>query len=129
MTIYLHDGVEFDLDCEFVDVTGVIWSWTGGWSPAGEPMLRSDASGPDLPLPDAYYYHGPLIPRRRPDQGRSRRGVRRHGGRRVRRGCRGVRRPDRGPAVTPRRLAWLTAATGASLLLLALGHHIQTGGH
>ncbi|MEU7066948.1 phiSA1p31-related protein [Streptomyces sp. NPDC046161] len=64
MTLYLHDDVEFDLDCKFVDVTGVIWSWTGGWSPAGEPMLRSDASGPDLPLPDAYYYHGPLIPRR-----------------------------------------------------------------
>ncbi|MFD6180119.1 phiSA1p31-related protein [Streptomyces goshikiensis] len=65
MTIYLHDGVEFDLDCEFVDVTGVVWAWTGGWSLAGEPLLRSDASGPDLPLPDAYYYHGPLIPRRR----------------------------------------------------------------
>jgi hypothetical protein len=65
VTTYLHDDIEFDLDCEFVDVTGVIWSWTGGWSPASEPMLRSDASGPDLPLPDAYYYHGPLIPRRR----------------------------------------------------------------
>lgn len=65
MTVYLHDGVEFDLDCEFVDVTGVVWVWTGEWSPAKEPMLRSDASGPDLPLPDAYYYHGPLIPRRR----------------------------------------------------------------
>ncbi|MFD4921203.1 phiSA1p31-related protein [Streptomyces goshikiensis] len=65
MTIYLHDGVEFDLDCEFVDVTGVVWSWTGGWSAAGEPLLRSDASGPDLPLPDVYLYHGPLIPRRR----------------------------------------------------------------
>ncbi|MFD8577330.1 phiSA1p31-related protein [Streptomyces virginiae] len=65
MTLYLHNDIEFDLDCEFVDVTGVVWSWTGGWSPAGEPMLGSDASGPDLPLPDAYYYHGPLIPRRR----------------------------------------------------------------
>lgn len=65
MTIYLHDGVEFDLDCEFVDVTGVVWSWTGAWSPAAEPMLRSEGLGPDLPLPDAYWYHGPLIPRRR----------------------------------------------------------------
>lgn len=65
MTLYLHDGVEFDPDCEFVDVTGVVWAWTGDWSPAAEPMLRSDASGPDLPLPDAYYYHGPLLPRRR----------------------------------------------------------------
>ncbi|MCX5407453.1 phiSA1p31-related protein [Streptomyces sp. NBC_00335] len=64
MTTYLHDGVEFDLDCEFVAVTGVIWMWTGGWSPAAEPMLRSDGPGVDLPLPDAYYYHGPLIPRR-----------------------------------------------------------------
>lgn len=65
MTVYLHDDIEFDLDCEFVDVTGVIWSWTGGWSPAGEPVLQSDGPGHDLPLPDAYFYHGPLIPRRR----------------------------------------------------------------
>ncbi|MEW1803269.1 phiSA1p31-related protein [Streptomyces virginiae] len=65
MTPYVHDGVVFDLDCEFVDVTGVVWAWTGEWSPAKEPMLGSDAGGPDLPLPDAYYYHGPLIPRRR----------------------------------------------------------------
>lgn len=65
MTTYLHDGVEFDLDCEFVAVTGVIFSWTGSWSPAAEPMLRSDGEGVDLPLPEAYYYHGPLIPRRR----------------------------------------------------------------
>jgi len=65
MTLYLHDGAEFDLDCEFVDVTGVVWTPTGELSLAGEPMLRSDAPGLDLPLPDAYYYHGPLIPRRR----------------------------------------------------------------
>jgi hypothetical protein len=66
VTIYLHDDIEFDLDLEFVDVTGVVWSWTGEWSPAAEPMLRSDApSGPDLPLPDAYFYHGPLLPRRK----------------------------------------------------------------
>ncbi|MER7734155.1 phiSA1p31-related protein [Streptomyces erythrochromogenes] len=66
MTLYLHDGVEFDLDGEFVSVTGVVWSWTGEWSPAGEPMLGSDVpEGPDLPLPDVYHYHGPLLPRRR----------------------------------------------------------------
>jgi hypothetical protein len=66
MTIHLHDDIEFDLDCEFVDVTGVVWSWTGEWSPAAEPMLRSDApSGPDLPLSDAHFYHGPLLPRRK----------------------------------------------------------------
>lgn len=65
MTTYLHDGVAFDLDCDFVDVTGVVWSWTGDWSLAAEPMLRSDCPGADLPLPDAYFYHGPLIPRRR----------------------------------------------------------------
>ena len=64
MTLYRHDEVEFDLDCEFVDVTGVVWSWTGSWS-AGEPILRADASGPDLVLPDVYLHHGPLIPRRR----------------------------------------------------------------
>ncbi|MFB8393713.1 phiSA1p31-related protein [Streptomyces yangpuensis] len=66
MNPYVHDGVVFDLDCEFVSVTGVVWSWTGEWSPAGEPMLGTDVpEGPDLPLPDAYYYHGPLLPRRR----------------------------------------------------------------
>ncbi len=65
MTVYLHDGVEFDLDGDFVDVTGVVWSWTGGWTSGEAPILRSDASGPDLSLPDVYHYHGPLLPRRR----------------------------------------------------------------
>lgn len=65
MTRFVHDGVEFDLDYEFVDVTGVVWSWTGDWTADGEPILGSDASGPDLPLPDVYLYHGPLLPRRR----------------------------------------------------------------
>ncbi|MFD6113656.1 phiSA1p31-related protein [Streptomyces yangpuensis] len=65
MNLYVHDEVVFDLDCEFVDVTGVVWSWTGGQTEGGEPILASDASGPDLPLPDVYLYHGPLLPRRR----------------------------------------------------------------
>jgi hypothetical protein len=65
VTTYLHDGIEFDLDGDFADVTGVVWSWTGRWSPAEEPMLTSDGPGPDLPLPDVYHYHGPLIPIRR----------------------------------------------------------------
>jgi hypothetical protein len=44
---YEHDGVVFDLDAyEWVDVLGVVWSWTEAWSPAGEPMLR----GGDHPL-------------------------------------------------------------------------------
>lgn len=65
MTIYLHDGIEFDLDKDFADVTGVVWSWTGDWSAEREPVLRSDGPGPELPLPDVYLYHGPLIPIRR----------------------------------------------------------------
>lgn len=70
MTAYLHDGVEFDLDKDFADVTGVVWSWTGDWAPAKEPVLTSDGPGPDLPLPDVYLYHGPLIPIRRKTQPR-----------------------------------------------------------
>lgn len=65
MTAYMHDGIDFDLDGDFADVTGVVWSWTGEWSPAAEPMLRSDAPLMALPLPDVNYYHGPLIPIRR----------------------------------------------------------------
>jgi hypothetical protein len=65
VTPYVHDEVVFDLDCEFVDVTGVVWSWTGGWTSEREPVLASSGSGPDLPLPDVYLYHGPLLPRRR----------------------------------------------------------------
>jgi hypothetical protein len=63
--LYLHDGVAFDLDGDFADVTGVVWSWTKEWSPAKEPMLESDGPGQDLPLPDVYHHHGPLIPIRR----------------------------------------------------------------
>ena len=62
MTAYLHDGIAFDLDGDFADVTGVVWSWTGDWSPAAEPMLRTDAPVMALPLPDVHHYHGPLIP-------------------------------------------------------------------
>lgn len=66
MTVYMHDGVEFDLDGDFADVLGVVWSWTGEWSPAAEPMLRSDVpSLMALPLPDVYHHQGPLIPIRR----------------------------------------------------------------
>lgn len=65
MATYLHDGIEFDLDKDFADVTGVVWQWMGEWSPAKEPMLRSDAPVMALPLPDVYHHHGPLIPVRR----------------------------------------------------------------
>jgi hypothetical protein len=63
MTTYPHDGTVFDLDKDFADVTGVIWSWTGEWSPEGEPLLESDVRGlPLVPLPTVYHDHGPLLP-------------------------------------------------------------------
>lgn len=62
MTTYLHDGTEFDLDAGFIDVIGVEWRWTGGYSDAGEPLLLGDNHPTPLPLPDVYHDHGPLIP-------------------------------------------------------------------
>ena len=66
MTTYTHEGVVFHLDSVYLDVTGVEWAWTGGWSPAGEPLMRShtDSDRPDcstpVTLPDVYLWHGPL---------------------------------------------------------------------
>ncbi|MEU0659563.1 phiSA1p31-related protein [Streptomyces lavendulocolor] len=63
MTTYIHDGVVFDLDCGFVDVVGIEWRWSGGYSPAGEPLLVGGVGqSTGVPLPDVYRDHGPLIP-------------------------------------------------------------------
>jgi hypothetical protein len=63
MTTYIHDGITFDLDCGFVDVVGIEWRWSGGYSPAGEPLLVGGVGqSTGVPLPDVYRDHGPLIP-------------------------------------------------------------------
>lgn len=60
-TSYVHDGIEFDLDYTYVDVTGVEWEWRGSWSADGEPMLVSPGlPESSVPLPDVYRDHGPL---------------------------------------------------------------------
>lgn len=63
MSIYLHDGIEFDLSRSFVDVIGVEWEWRGQWTDSGEPLLVSPGLPESpVPLPDVYRDHGPLIP-------------------------------------------------------------------
>lgn len=62
MTLYVHDGVEFDLDRTYVDVVGVEWRWTGGHNAAGEPLMVGAGDRTPLPFPDVYRDHGPLIP-------------------------------------------------------------------
>lgn len=62
VTTYIHDDVEFDLDNGFVDVLGIEWKWTGGYSDASEPLLVCGLDGTPFPLPDVYHDHGPLIP-------------------------------------------------------------------
>jgi hypothetical protein len=63
VTDYIHDGITFDLGRQFADVTGVVWSWTGAWSEAGEPLMNTTPLGADtaVPLPDVYRDHGPLL--------------------------------------------------------------------
>lgn len=65
MTTYTHDGVEFDLGSAYRDVFGSEWSWTGGWSRAGEPLMLADTRRPGcrvpVPLPDVYRDFGPLF--------------------------------------------------------------------
>lgn len=68
MTAYMHDGVRFDLDVTYTDVTGVEWQWSGTRNEAGEPLMGSPERGsvilhlPLVSLPDLYRWHGPLIP-------------------------------------------------------------------
>lgn len=59
---FTHDGVVFDLARVFVDVIGVEWRWTGGYSESGEPLLLGSGDRTPVPLPDVYHDHGPLIP-------------------------------------------------------------------
>jgi hypothetical protein len=62
VTAYIHDGIAFDLDRAFVDVVGVEWRWSGGYSPAGEPLLVGGVGqSTGVPLPDVYRDHGPLL--------------------------------------------------------------------
>lgn len=62
VTPYEHDGIVFDLDRSYMDVTGVEWSWSTRRTESGEPLMESAAGEPLVPLPDVYRDHGPLIP-------------------------------------------------------------------
>lgn len=73
MTFFEHDGTVFDLDRDYIDVTGVVWAWSSMWTADGEPLMGSRVEGgkfganePLRPLPDVYHDHGPLIPRPQP---------------------------------------------------------------
>lgn len=86
MTPYLHDGIEFDLDRTYKDVTDVEWAWTGARNTAGEPLMISLPRGdhgnrfePTVSLPDLYHYHGPLIPMPQPTTASTYRHVLAHG--------------------------------------------------
>lgn len=66
--IAVLDGTVLDLSRDLVDVTGVVWAWTGVRDDRGQPLMRSrlNASfmhhaGP-VPLDLVYADHGPLIP-------------------------------------------------------------------
>ncbi|MFJ1647924.1 phiSA1p31-related protein [Streptomyces sp. NPDC088258] len=73
MATYEIDGVVFDLARTYSDVTGIEWTWSGRWTAAGEPIMRT-VSG-FLPLPDVYRWHGPLIAIPEPVTGRQMRAV------------------------------------------------------
>lgn len=70
--IAVLDGTELDLSRDLVDVTGVVWAWTGKRDRRGQPLMRSrldadtETTFPSvrraLPLDLVYADHGPLIP-------------------------------------------------------------------
>lgn len=65
--IAVLDGTELDLSRDLVDVTGVVWAWTGKRDRRGQPLMRSRHPDPErvekpLPLDLVYADHGPLIP-------------------------------------------------------------------
>ncbi|MFJ7999045.1 phiSA1p31-related protein [Streptomyces sp. NPDC096310] len=59
MPTYTIDGITFDLARTYLDVSGVEWVWSGRWNGAGEPLMKTTSGF--LPLPDVYWWHGPLI--------------------------------------------------------------------
>lgn len=87
MTPYLHDGIVFDLDRTYADVTGVEWAWTGARNIAGEPLMINvhrgghdeDLKAPTVSLPDLYHHHGPLIPMPQPTTASTYRRILAHG--------------------------------------------------
>lgn len=85
MTPYLHDGIEFDLDRTYKDVTDVEWAWTGARNADGEPLMINVPRGghderlPTVSLPDLYHYHGPLIPMPQPTTASTYRHILAHG--------------------------------------------------
>ncbi|WP_329309341.1 phiSA1p31-related protein [Streptomyces microflavus] len=60
------EGIEFDLEIAYRDVTGVEWQWSGERTPDGLPLMwecsHKSLSHSTITFPDLYWKHGPLIP-------------------------------------------------------------------
>ncbi|MGC5534302.1 phiSA1p31-related protein [Streptomyces sp. SR-10] len=64
--IFVFEGINFDLEIAYRDVTGVEWQWSGERTPEGLPLMW-ECSHKSMPhstitFPDLYWEHGPLIP-------------------------------------------------------------------
>lgn len=70
--IAVLDGTVLDLSRDLVDVTGVVWAWTGKRDRRGQPLMRSRLNASfmhhakPVPLDEVYANHGPLIPQPAP---------------------------------------------------------------
>lgn len=61
-TVFVWDGLEFDLTVSWLDAVGNQWTWSGTRNTAGEPLMFGQGGGRLWPLPDLYRDLGPLIP-------------------------------------------------------------------
>ncbi|MFD3999924.1 phiSA1p31-related protein [Streptomyces rubiginosohelvolus] len=63
---FTFEGIEFDLEIAYRDVTGVEWQWSGERTPEGLPLMwecsHKSLSRSTITFPDLYWEHGPLIP-------------------------------------------------------------------
>ncbi|EGE40852.1 hypothetical protein GTY83_07325 [Streptomyces sp. SID4928] len=66
---FTFEGIEFDLEIAYRDVTGVEWQWSGERTPEGLPLMwecsHKSLSQSTITFPDLYWEHGPLIPVRK----------------------------------------------------------------
>lgn len=66
--IAVLDGAELDLRHDWVDVVGVVWTWTGKRDPDGRHLMVSRLNAAfrhnhePLPIDVVYRDHGPLLP-------------------------------------------------------------------